>query len=474
MTKYGDFYLHLQIHEKYGVYNVIPLSAYDVVRYEGLNPMKPNEVKFQIGEGDARHMAHGNQNMELLDEFEVAHFRLIGDSNYLPYGKSMMEGARKTWKQLTLMEDAMLIHRIMRAPEKRIFKIDIGGLGPAEVEPFMQKIIAKMKKTPVIDRDTGEYNLRFNMQNMTEDFFLPVRGGDSGTEIDTLQGMQMEMTEDIEYLRNRMMAALKVPKAFLGYDEALNSKATLAAEDVRFARTIERIQRTLISELTKIGLVHLYVQGFKAEDLVDFELNLTNPSMIYEEEKIELWNNKVGLASSIKQDSLMDTEWIYDNIFNFDSDTKNKIRLGLLKDKKREFRYQQLMDEGNDPLKSGEAVGTQGAMMDAGADDSTIRDTNMDDFNEEWEQVPDDIGRPPEGPKFGKDGSARGRDPLGAHDMKKGGSNSRKYGKPLALAHYDSLKKKLGSKFEENKRIITEVDDISNEYKNDVEKTDED
>ena len=142
----------------------------------------------------------------------------------------MIESARKVWKQLTLMEDAMMIHRIMRAPEKRIFKIDIGNIPPHEVDSYMQKVISSMKKTPYIDPNTGQYNLEFNMQNMLEDFYLPVRGGQTGTEIDTLSGMDFGGIDDIEYLRNRMFAALKVPKAFLGYDENLGEKATLAAE----------------------------------------------------------------------------------------------------------------------------------------------------------------------------------------------------------------------------------------------------
>jgi hypothetical protein len=176
----------------------------------------------------------------------------------------MLENGRKIFKQLTLMEDAMLIHRIMRAPEKRVFKIDVGNIPPREIEQFMQRIINKMKKTPVIDQNTGEYNLKYNVESVTGDYFLPVRGGDSGTEIDTLPGLSNnDQIDDIEYLRNKLMASLSLPKAFLGYEEGLSGgKATLAAEDVRFARTIERLQKIIVSELTKIGIVHLYSQGF--------------------------------------------------------------------------------------------------------------------------------------------------------------------------------------------------------------------
>ena len=470
MCKYGDFYLYLDIKEKYGVTNVIPLSAYDVTRIEGEDPENPYYVQFVVEEMDTRHSSAMAGNKE-LENYEVAHFRLLSDANFIPYGKGMIEGARKIWKQLSLMEDAMLIHRIMRAPEKRVFKIDIGNIPPAEVDNFMQKIITKMKKAPVIDQNTGDYNLKYNIQNLTEDFFLPVRGGDSGTQIDSLAGLTYEAVEDIEYLRNKMMAALKVPKAFLGYDEAVGSKATLAAEDVRFARTIERIQRIVTSELTKIAIVHLYSQGFTDADLVNFELELKNPSTIYEEEKIELWNNKQSLAQSMMDAKIADSEWIYDNVFKFTEDEKKEVRLGLIKDQKRKFRWSQIEMEGNDPVQSEEAVGTQGAMAGGGEAPPGGMPPGMGRTSRELEMdMPEDgwpgSGRPKEGPKHGKDSSIRGRDPLGSHDKRKGGSGSPKYG--VALAHYDALKKSLGKVGREDRKILYETTDVEEEYKNEV------
>jgi hypothetical protein len=137
------------------------------------------------------------------------------------------------------------------------------------------------------------------MMNITEDFFMPVRGGDSGTQIDTLSGLQYTAIEDIDYLKAKLFAALKVPKAFLGYEEDINGKATLAAEDIRFARTIERIQRVVVSELTQIAIAHLIAQGVEGMDAVDFKLELTNPSTIYEQEKINLWAEKVRCYPTI-------------------------------------------------------------------------------------------------------------------------------------------------------------------------------
>ena len=463
MCKYGDFFLQLEINEKYGITNVVPMSVYDVTRMEGLDPENPEYVKFLIESATNQHRYKPQASAERteLENYEVAHIRLLSDSNYLPYGKSQVEGARKNWKQLSLMEDAMLIHRIMRAPEKRIFKLDIGNIPPNEVDNYMQKVITKMKKAPVVDEGTGDYNLKYNMQNITEDFFLPVRGGDSGTNIESLPGLTYEATEDIEYLKNKLLSALRIPKAFLGFEEQIGSKATLAAEDVRFARTIERIQRITISELTKIAIIHLYAQGYTDSDLVDFELDLTNPSTIYEEEKVELWNNKTSLASSMLQDGLVSTEWIYKNIFGFSNEEIKKEDKKIVYDFKQKFRREHIQTEGNDPEESGQAQGTPSdmAMGRTGHE--------LDDEGGSPEGGWDGAGRPKEGGKYGKDSGARGRDPLGAHDKKKGGSGSLKYGKPLALAHYDKLKKsmKFGKKDVE---LINETTEVEKEYKDEV------
>ena len=341
MTKYGDFYLRLDIVDKYGVVNVNPVSAYEITRLEDHDPQNPQLIQFEI-ESDTK---------EIVENYEIAHFRLLSDTNFLPYGRSQLEGGRKVWKQLTLMEDAMLIHRIMRAPEKRIFKIDIGNIPPREVEQFMQTIINKMKKIPVIDQATGEYNLKYNVESVTEDYFLPVRGGDSGTEIETLPGLSNnDQIEDVEYLRNKLMASLRIPKAFLGYEEGLGGgKATLAAEDVRFARTIERLQKIIVSELTKIGIVHLYSQGFDDIELINFDLELQNPSMIHEQEKLELMNQQLEIAEKAMDVKLFSRKWIYDHIFDFSDEEKVTVYKDIVEDTKQKFRLEQIETEGQDP-----------------------------------------------------------------------------------------------------------------------------
>jgi len=388
MCKYGDFFLGLEVAEGKGIVNVTPHSVYNTERLERTDPTNPNSVKFKITEDP--------NGKEEYENFEIAHFRLLADTNWLPYGKSMIENARRLWKQLSLMEDAMLIHRIMRAPEKRVFKIDIGNIPPTEVDNYMQRIINKMKKVPFVDKNTGDYNLKYNMQNLTEDFYLPVRGGDSGTSIDNLAGMEYASIEDIDYLKNKMFAALKIPRAYLGYEENVNGKATLAAEDVRFARTIERIQRTVVSELSKIAIVHLYAQGIQDSEMTNFSLSLVNPSTIYEQEKVNLWSEKVRLAQDIQGLNMLSKDWVYDNIFKLSGGEQETQRVMMLDDLADRYRFRSIEDEGSDPAKE---------------------DEEPDDIEESIEKIKQEIknkgGRPREGGTYGKDKHPLGRDPLG-------------------------------------------------------------
>jgi hypothetical protein len=396
MVKYGDFFLKLDIAEEIGILNVRPLSAYEVERFEEYDEAT-GEYKIQF-----RHV--GSPNIT-YDVFEMAHFRMLSDSNFLPYGRSMLEGARKEFQKLMMMEDAMLIHRIMRAPEKRIFKIDIGNIPPNEVDSFMETIINKMKKIPHIDQQTGNYNLKFNLNNMLEDYYLPVRGGNSTTSIDTLPGMTFTGMDDINYVKDKMMAALKIPKAFLGYEEGVEGKTTLAAMDIRFARTIERIQRIAISELTKIAIVHLYAQGFEGEDLVSFELELTAPSIIYDQQKVALMNEKMTLATAMKDSKLVSDRYIYEYIFNMSEEQWLQERSDVVEDLKLRFRQNQIEQEGNDPTVTGISYGTP-------HDLATIHMSSNE------VEKKDKGGRPKEGIKSGQHKNAFGWDPTGRKELK--------------------------------------------------------
>ena len=430
MVKYGDFFLAMEIAPGKGIINVQPLPVYETERLENTDPNNPNYVKFKVN--------HDPIGKGEYENYEIVHFRLLSDTNFLPYGKAMIENGRRIWKQVSLMEDAMLIHRIMRAPDKRVFKIDIGNIPPTEVDNYMQKIINKMKKVPFMDKNTGDYNLKYNIQNLTEDFFLPVRGGDSGTEIDTLGGLQYTAIEDIDYLKNKLFAALKIPKAYLGYDENVNGKATLAAEDVRFARTIERIQRTLVSELTKLAVVHLSAQGIEGPEMVDFELNLVNPSTIYEQEKVNLWSEKVRLVSDIQQLNMISKEWAYENIFNMSKDEIDNQKTNMINDLKDRFRYRSIEDEGSDPAMQQEETDVEG------------------ELEELKNELKNKGGRPREGNTYGKDKHPYGRDPLGAKENQK--ALKKTEGKVGRRAN--KLAKEYVNGISPKKKVITEKTDF--------------
>ena len=438
LVKYGDFFLGLELAEGKGVINVIPQSVYYSERIEGIDPNNANYIKFKVEQDRTGKVEWEN--------YEMAHFRLLSDTNFLPYGKSMIEGARRVWKQLSLMEDAMLIHRIMRAPEKRVFKIDIGNINPTEVDNYMQKIINKMKKVPFVNKDTGDYNLKYNMQNLTEDFYLPVRGGDSGTSIENLTGLEYAATEDIEFLQKKLFAALRIPKAYLSYDENLNGKATLAAEDVRFARTIERIQRTIVSELTKVAIVHLAAQGIEDAEMVNFELSLTNASTIYEQEKVNLWSEKVRLATDMAALKMLSKDWIYSNVFTMSDDDKDIEKGKIINDLKDTFRYTSIESDGNDPAAEKEPTKVEDELEELKREISNRKSGGAEG------------GRPREGNTYGKDKHPYGRDPLGDgenHKERKREAFTTASTKKIAREYINGISSK--------KKIITEKTDLLDE-----------
>ena len=464
ICKYGDFFLKLEVAEKFGVYNVIPYTAFHIERLEGVNPENPEEVKYKFLPDGVAASSYGYYNVPnageqsnaiYFDNYEMAHFRLLTDVNFLPYGRSYIEPGRKLFKQYTLMEDAMLIHRIVRAPEKRIFYMNVGSIPPNEVDAFMQKTLNKLKRTPFMDDKTGEYNLKYNMQNILEDFYIPVRGNDTATKIENLNGLQWDGIVDVEYLRDKLFAALKVPKAFMGYDENTDGKATLAAQDIRFARTEERIQRIVVSELYKIAIVHLYTQGYRDEQLGNFELSLTTPSIIYDQEKIALMTEKMTLAQAMMDSKIIPSDWIYENIFHFSEDEYEEYRDLIREDQKRTFRNAQIEAEGNDPVESGESYGTPHDLASLYGKGRMYSDpSNVPPGYDESTEKPV-LGRPKEKlTKRNTQDDNFGKDRLGTKGMKKDYNDPDDLGLTLeANSHIHRLKNTL-SKIPINKKQI--------------------
>ena len=305
MCKYGDFFLYLDIDDKLGVQSIIGLPTHEIERLEGEDQNNPKYVQFQWNSGGLT-----------FENWQMAHFRILGNDKYAPYGSSVLEPARRIFRQLILLEDAMMAYRIVRSPERRVFYIDVGNVAPQDVEQYMQRVMTQMKRNQVVDSSTGRVDLRYNPMSTEEDYFIPVRGGVS-SKVETLAGgAYTGDIDDVKYLRDKLFSALKVPQSYLSRGEgAEEDKTTLAQKDIRFARTVQRLQRPIVTELEKIGIIHLYTLGFRGADLISFDLSLNNPSKIAELQELEHWNTKFDIAASATE-GFFSRRWIAERLFN--------------------------------------------------------------------------------------------------------------------------------------------------------------
>lgn len=335
LVKYGDFVLFVDASEENGILNLLPIPINEIEREEGYDKKDPFAVRF-------RWLTQGNM---ILENWQIVHMRMLGNDNFLPYGSSMIEPARRIWRQLILIEDAMLVYRIVRSPERRVFKIDVGNIPPEQAEQYIEKVKGALKRQQVVDPSTGRVDLRYNPLSVDEDYFIPVRG-DRSSDISTLAGGQFTGDiDDVQYIQNKLFSALKIPKAYLSYEDAPASKSNLAQLDVRFARTIGRIQRMIVAELNKIAIIHLYLNGYSGEDLVDFQLKLANSSIIAEQQHLELWRTKLEIASSA-QEGVFDREFIWKRIFKLSDEEIDKIREGKKFDKIEDLYLEQVQLPG--------------------------------------------------------------------------------------------------------------------------------
>jgi len=330
--KYGDDFVYLRLDPEKGVIGCQQLPNIEIERFEtgmmernitsDVKPSKENKgLTFQWK----------TRNME-FQPWEIAHFRLLGDDRKLPYGTSMLEKSRRIWKQLLLSEDAMLIYRTSRAPERRIFKVYVGNMNDDDVEAYVNRVANKFKRQQIVDSKTGQVDMRFNQMAVDQDYFIPVRDPSTPSPIETLAGAQnLSEIADIEYIQKKLVTALRIPKAFLGFEETVGDGKTLALMDIRFARTINRIQKSMIQELNKIAIVHLFLLGFE-EEISNFTLGLTNPSTQADLLKVDIWKEKVLLYRDMVSDpgngiQPTSSTWAKKHIFNFSDE---EIRLDLL------------------------------------------------------------------------------------------------------------------------------------------------
>lgn len=360
LVKYGDFFLYNDVSPTEGVVHAFPIPVNEIEREENYDREDPFAVRY-------RWSTLGNRTLE---NWEVTHFRLLGNDMFLPYGSSLIEPARRIWRQLILLEDAMLVYRIVRAPERRVFYIDVANIPPENVPMYVEEQRKNLRTNQVIDRNTGRVDLRYSPLSVEDDYFIAVRGGESGTKIDTLSGGQNAATvEDVQYMQKKLFAALKVPRAYLGYDEMLSSKATLAQEDIRFSRTISVIQKTLISELNKLAIIHLYSHGYDGEDLQNFTLRLSNPSTIAQQQKLELWKSKFEIGGALPE-GMGSRRFVQREIWGLNDDQIDEINDQRLREKVTDLGIEGAKAEGGEEgAEGGEAAG--GELPDLGGGEET-------------------------------------------------------------------------------------------------------
>lgn len=324
--KYGDNFLYLKIDYKDGIIGANQLTNIDIERKEADSyPFQQNREELE-GEMKKKNVTFVWKDKSLeFNAWEVAHFRLLGDDRKLPYGTSVLEKVRRIWKQLLLAEDAMLVYRVTRAPERRVFKIYVGNIDDADVEAYVQKVANKFKRTQTTDNQTGQSDIRYNTLAVDQDYFVPVRDPNASMPIETLPGASnLDQIADIQFIQRKMVTALRVPKTFLGFEEPTGEGKNLALMDIRFARTINRIQQAMIQELNKIAIIHLYILGFH-DEINNFKLSLNNPSTQGEMLKVEQWKEKVLLYKDLVapvDGGIAPTShtWAKKNIFNWSSE----------------------------------------------------------------------------------------------------------------------------------------------------------
>ena len=362
MCKYGDFFLYLDIDDDNGVTHALGLPPQEVERLEGEDPTNPNYVQYQWNSGGMT-----------FENWQMAHFRILGNDKYSPYGTSILEPARRIWRQLTLIEDAMMAYRIVRSPERRVFYIDVGNIAAQDVEQYMQKVMTQMKRNQVIDQDTGRVDLRYNPMSVEEDYFIPVRGGTS-SKIESLPGgTYTGDIDDVKYLRDKLFSALKIPASYLSQDSegASEDKTTLAQKDVRFARTIQRLQRSILSEIQKIGVIHLFTLGYRGADLLSFSLHLNNPSKLAELQELEHWRTKFEVASGATE-GFFSRRWVAENMFGLPEEEIVRIKREMFHDKKfdalLEKASEEITAEGGGGEEPGDALGGGFDLEGGGAD----------------------------------------------------------------------------------------------------------
>lgn len=267
-----------------------------------------------------------NRKYVNLDKNQIVHFRLhTSDAQYYPYGKSIAAGAVRIFRSLQMMEEAMIVYRISRAPERRIFYVDVGRLPAQKAERFIEQIKEKYKKEKFING--GNIDGRNNPLSPDEDYFIPVQDGKS-TKIETLQGAQnLGEVDDVKYFRDKLLATLKIPKDYIAeFDKSPERKANLAQLDVKFARTIIRVQESVCVGLTTIAKRHLKLKDFPQSLINDLEVVLPDPSDIFTKRKMEIDEQKARVIQAVVGTGMLPKSIIYKEYFDMTEAEIEKVK----------------------------------------------------------------------------------------------------------------------------------------------------
>lgn len=382
MCKYGDFFMLCDFDVQDGLLGVYGLPGEEIERLEGLDESNPNYIQFQWNAGGTTY-----------ESFQVMHFRIMGEDKYAPYGTSIFEPSRRVWRQLTMLEDAVMSYRIVRSPERRVIYVDVGHIPLEEVDQYMEKVHTEFKKNSIVDETSGRVDIRYNALSAEEDYFIPVRGDESGTKIETLAGGQYTGDiDDIKYWQNKLFASIKIPRSYLITDENSNDdKESLTQKDIHFARTIQRLQKPVISELERVGQVHLMLLGFSESDALSFSLSLNNPSKIADLQELDVLKTKVDSAVALSESYFSD-RYVYENVFGIPYDEMIRLRRERIQDAKHRAELsateegkaiEGLNDIGNEIGGDGDLGGLDGlddldTDLDLGGDEEASSDTSGD------------------------------------------------------------------------------------------------
>lgn len=370
LVKYGDAFLYLDIDDNIGIKTAMMLPTAEIERLEGEDETNPSYVQFQW-----------NAAALTLESWQICHFRVLGNDKYTPYGTSILDPVRRIWRMLTLLEDALMAYRIVRAPERRVFKIEVGGIPPDDVEQYMEEVVTSIKRHKLVDPETGRVDLKNNSLSIDEDYFFTMRNG-KGSSVETLPGGSFTAgVEDVEYMRDKMVGSLGIPRTYLiRSKDSPEDKATLAQKDITFAKTIQRLQRSVVSELNKMAQIHLTTLGYQGADLLSFDIKLNNPSTISEMMELEFMRSKFDVAAAATE-GYFSRRHISQKIFNMTEDDFIRNRYEMMTDKKMDAELEAIAnpDAGGGGMDDFGGGGGMGSDLGSGMGGDDMPDLGPDD-----------------------------------------------------------------------------------------------